>query len=152
MFVRASAGKVSANDTINGQPATLGASGNATVEKVGTWPQGFTLDPATGAVKTDDKVQPGDAVFVFARALSGQPMPLAVKRLTVADLPAEVSLSDSDAMMPQLKLSKFPQVQLVARVSRAGNATAGEWIGRSAGVSSQSTEQQSVRISEADQR
>lgn len=99
-----------------------------------------------------DKVQPGDAVFVFARALSGPPMPLAVKRLTVADLPAEVSLSDSDAMMPQLKLSKFPQVQLVARVSRAGNATAGEWIGRSAGVSSQSTEQLSVRISEADQR
>ncbi|MBB6341011.1 cytochrome c-type biogenesis protein CcmH [Pseudomonas fluvialis] len=99
-----------------------------------------------------DKVQPGDAVFVFARALSGPPMPLAVKRLTVADLPVEVSLSDSDAMMPQLKLSKFPQVQLVARVSRAGNATAGEWIGRSAGVSSQSTEQQSVRISEADQR
>lgn len=99
-----------------------------------------------------DKVQPGDAVFVFARALSGPPMPLAVKRLTVADLPAEVSLSDSDAMMPQLKLSKFPEVQLVARVSRAGNATAGEWIGRSAGVSSQSTEQQAVRISEADQR
>lgn len=99
-----------------------------------------------------DKVQPGDAVFVFARALSGPPMPLAVKRLTVADLPAEVSLSDSDAMMPQLKLSKFPEVQLVARVSRAGNATAGEWIGRSAGVSSQSTEQLSVRISEADQR
>jgi cytochrome c-type biogenesis protein CcmH len=78
-----------------------------------------------------DKVQPGDSVFVFARALSGPPMPLAVKRLTVADLPAEVTLSDADAMMPQLRLSAFPSVQLVARVSRAGNATAGEWVGRS---------------------
>ena len=69
-------------------------------------------------------------MFVFARAVGGPPMPLAVKRLTVADLPAEVSLSDADAMMPQLRLSGFPQVELVARVSRAGNAISGEWIGR----------------------
>src|SRR5690606_23532201 len=34
-----------------------------------------SLDPAM-----QDKVQPGDSVFVFARAVSGPPMPLAVKR------------------------------------------------------------------------
>lgn len=97
-----------------------------------------------------DAVQPGDSVFVFARAVSGPPMPLAVKRLTVADLPAEVSLSDSDAMMPQLKLSGFERVQLVARVSRKGDATAGEWIGRSQPLASSSAEPQRLTIDSAD--
>ena len=77
------------------------------------------------------KVQPDDSLFVFARAASGPPMPLAAKRLKVSDLPVEVSLSDSDAMMPQLKLSNFAEIRLVARISRAGNATSGEWIGQS---------------------
>jgi len=96
------------------------------------------------------KVQPGDAVFIFARAVSGPPMPLAVKRLTVADLPAEVRLSDSDAMMPQLKISGFEQVQLVARISRSGNATAGEWVGSSLPLASKTTEPQQLLIDSAD--
>jgi cytochrome c-type biogenesis protein CcmH len=102
------------------------------------------------AAALKDKVEPGDSVFVFARAASGPPMPLAVKRLTVADLPAEVSLSDSDAMMPQLKISGFEQVQLVARISRSGNATAGEWIGRSQPLASSTTEPQQLTIDTAD--
>jgi cytochrome c-type biogenesis protein CcmH len=77
-------------------------------------------------------------------------MPLAVKRLTVADLPAQVSLSDSDAMMPQLKISGFEQVQLVARISRSGNATAGEWVGRSQPLASSTTELQQLTIDTAD--
>ncbi|GAC1034315.1 c-type cytochrome biogenesis protein CcmI [Pseudomonas sp. No.21] len=98
-----------------------------------------------------DKVQPGDAVFIFARAAEGPPMPLAVKRLTVKDLPAEVVLSDADAMMPQLKISNFAQVQLVARISREGNAKAGEWIGRSPALSSAVQEQQRLTIDSPDQ-
>lgn len=98
------------------------------------------------------KVQPGDSVFVFARAVSGPPMPLAVKRLTVAELPAEVELSDNDAMMAQLKISSFPQVQLVARVSRAGNATSGEWIGSGQPIASNSRDPQQLLIDSADQR
>lgn len=77
------------------------------------------------------KVEPGDAVFVFARAASGPAMPLAVKRLSVSDLPATVSLSDTDAMMPQLRLSNFERVVLLARISRNGDATQGEWQGSS---------------------
>ena len=111
--------------------------------------QGLTVRVALAA-ELQAKVQPGDAVFIFARAVSGPPMPLAVKRLTVADLPAEVSLSDSDAMMPQLKISGFEQVQLVARISRSGNATAGEWIGSSQPVASKTTELQQLLIDSAD--
>jgi cytochrome c-type biogenesis protein CcmH len=97
------------------------------------------------------KVQPGDSVFVFARAVSGPPAPLAVKRVTVADLPLEAELSDADAMMPQLKLSNFAEVQLVARVSRAGQPTAGEWVGRSQPLPSNVTALQALTIDSPDQ-
>lgn len=104
------------------------------------------------AATLKDKVQPGDSVFIFARATSGPPMPLAVKRMTVADLPVEVSLSDADAMMPQLKLSNFPQVQLVARISRSGNATAGEWIGSSSPLSTGTSDTQRLTIDSPDKK
>ncbi|MFI8396922.1 c-type cytochrome biogenesis protein CcmI [Pseudomonas sp. Choline-02u-1] len=96
------------------------------------------------------KVQPGDSVFIFARATSGPPAPLAAKRLTVADLPVTVELGDADAMMPQLKLSNFPEVQLVARISRAGQPTAGEWIGRSGPLASSTTAPQTLTIDSPD--
>ena len=98
------------------------------------------------------QVRPEDSVFVFARPAAGGAMPLAVKRLTVADLPAEVLLSDADAMMEQLRLSNFPQVELVARVSRGGNATAGEWIGRSGAVSSADDQLKTLRIDQPEKR
>lgn len=96
------------------------------------------------------QVAPGDSVFVFARAVSGPPMPLAVKRLTVADLPREVELSDSDAMMPSLKLSNFSEVQLMARVSRAGQPTQGEWVAQGETVPSNSSTVQSLTIDSPD--
>ncbi|MNQ64183.1 Formate-dependent nitrite reductase complex subunit NrfG [compost metagenome] len=97
------------------------------------------------------KVKPDDSVFIFARASSGPPMPLAAKRLTVADLPVEVELSDADAMMPQMKLSNFPEVQLVARISRGGQPTKGEWIGRSKPLANTTTAQQHLTIDSPEQ-
>ncbi|MCB6077309.1 hypothetical protein, partial [Flavobacterium psychrophilum] len=41
---------VAANDVVNGLPATLGVSGNATIATSGVWPSGITLNPATGAI------------------------------------------------------------------------------------------------------
>lgn len=100
--------------------------------------------------EVQQKVQPDDAVFVFARALSGPPMPLAVKRLKVSDLPAQISLSDVDAMMPELKISRFDQVQLVARISRAGNATQGEWAGQTGPVANTARDVQALLIDSRD--
>jgi len=75
------------------------------------------LDPKLAA-----KVQPADTLFVFARAVDGPPMPLAVARLKASDLPAKITLIDAMAMTPAMTLSKFPKVSVTARISKTGNA------------------------------
>ena len=83
------------------------------------------------------KTQPTDSVFVFIQAPKALPMPLAIKRLQVSDLPALVRFSDADALLPQLALSAFDSVRVGARVSKAGDARRGEWVGYLVGLTPQ---------------
>ncbi|HMM86596.1 c-type cytochrome biogenesis protein CcmI [Azohydromonas sp.] len=84
------------------------------------------------------RARPQDTVFVFARPVEGPRMPLAVARLRVADLPAELTLDDSSAMSPQMRLSAFERVVVVARVSRSGDVEPqpGDLEGQSGAVAS----------------
>lgn len=67
-------------------------------------------------------VSPADTVFIYAQALSGAKMPLAIVRKQVSELPLTVNLTDALAMMPAMKLSNFEQVKLLARISKSGDA------------------------------
>ena len=76
-----------------------------------------SLDP-----KLADRLDPDAVLFVFARAASGPPMPLAIRRLKASQLPLTVTLDESMGMLPDMKLSTFPQVVVGARVSKSGDA------------------------------
>jgi cytochrome c-type biogenesis protein CcmH len=61
-------------------------------------------------------------VFVIARAPDGPPMPVAVEKHAISDLPFTAILDDGDSPMPTRKLSQLKEVVLVARLSESGIA------------------------------
>ncbi|MGE5169311.1 MAG: c-type cytochrome biogenesis protein CcmI [Rudaea sp.] len=76
------------------------------------------LDP-----KLRERTAPNDALFIFARAVNGPRMPLAVIRGTAGELPRAFTLDDSMAMTPAARLSSANEVVVEARISKSGSAT-----------------------------
>lgn len=63
-----------------------------------------------------------DSVYIFARAVDGQPMPLAVVQRPVSDLPFEFVLSDAQAMVADNMLSTAKMVTVTAKISAPKDA------------------------------
>lgn len=66
------------------------------------------------------RYSPDDTLYVFARALAGPPMPLAVVKRRAGELPLTLELDDSQSMLPQQPLSSVPEITVTARISRHG--------------------------------
>jgi cytochrome c-type biogenesis protein CcmH len=84
-----------------------------------------------------DKVRSSDTLFVFARAVNGPKMPLAVLRIPApTSWPYKFTLTDQMSMAPGVNLSSFAEVTIEARISRGGNAQLqpGDLMGSSAAV------------------
>ena len=95
------------------QPSAAASTNGGTVQVR------ISLAPALAA-----KAAPDDTLFIFARAVQGQgpKAPLAIQRRQVKDLPLTLTLDDSMAMSPALRLSGVSQVVVGARISKSGNA------------------------------
>ncbi|MGQ0620824.1 MAG: c-type cytochrome biogenesis protein CcmI [Panacagrimonas sp.] len=119
----------------SGSPVPVVAAGVAAAEAPTSAPAA-AAPGASGsgevAIQVSVKVKPelvakvvADAtLFVFAKAASGPPMPLAVYRGKASELPREVRLDDSMGMVPALKLSQFESWTVTARLTRSGGVQA----------------------------
>lgn len=117
-------------EQILGVPA-ISAQDGATTLSASSLPGGITVNIKADA-RWKERFASEDTVFVYAKALSGPKMPLAVQKLKLADLPTTVVLNDSMAMMEGMNISAFDQLEISARISKTGSAMAvsGDVIGR----------------------
>ena len=121
---------VTANDRVNGNPATLGSSGNATVATKGTWPTGITLDPSTGSVSTSATVQPGTYTLQYELCDRNTPPNCQTQTVTIVVAGNILPVADSGTATfgtpatPVANIAANDRVNgALATLGQSGNAT-----------------------------
>ncbi len=133
---------------LNSEPPPSGDVARVLATQIAEW-RGVSVatvapppaDEAAGAIRINVTLSdaaradlPTEAsVFVIARDPAQPTPPIAVQRRVLSELPAEVMLSDRDAMIPGRNLSNFAEVEVVARVSVSGQPVQqpGDWFASS---------------------
>jgi cytochrome c-type biogenesis protein CcmH len=100
-----------------GLPAAAAPSAAATAAPALTVT--VALDPAFAARA---RLRDDASIFVIARIPGGPPMPVAVEKHRLTDLPLRVTLDDADSPMPTQPLSALNEVEVFARLSASGQA------------------------------
>ncbi len=67
-------------------------------------------------------IKADSVLFVYAKASSGPAMPLAVAKIDPRNIPEKIILNDDMAMTPNMKLSNFDTVNIIALISHSGTA------------------------------
>jgi cytochrome c-type biogenesis protein CcmH len=112
-------------ESVRAQLAALGGEDAPTMAVSG--PE-IKLSVTLGSGLSLADLGPAAQLFIIARAPEGGP-PIAVIRRPPNAVPGEFSLSDANSMIQGRSLSAYPQLTVVARLSRSGqpNAQPGDW-------------------------
>jgi cytochrome c-type biogenesis protein CcmH len=94
----------------------------APTDKAAANPNAAVEGSVTVADAVKGSIPAGATLFVYARPADGSRMPLAILRAPADKFPVQFKLDDSTAMSPESRISLQQQVQLVARISKTGNA------------------------------
>ncbi len=63
-----------------------------------------------------------DFILIYAKS-TAQPMPIAIKKMKLADFEKQIILSEQDVLIPGTSLLEQEQITVSARISRSGSAT-----------------------------
>lgn len=128
---------VAAGGTVNGSPATLGATGNATVAQSGTWPAGIALNTSTGAVTTTAALPPGSYSVTYQLCDRKSPPNCATDTDTVSVTAKIVAVAESGSAVSGIASTPIANVAAndtvngaAATLGATGNATvatSGTW-------------------------
>ena len=91
---------------------------------------GLTVNVALGDAAMAANL-PDSTVFIIARDPAQPSPPIAAVRIRLSELPTEISIGDADAMIPGRVPSGFDSLEIIGRVSLAGQpiAATGDWFG-----------------------